>query len=558
MYDISIKIENYKCFINETGFDSIKRVNLIIGRNNAGKSSLLDVIEKTVESDYDFNSDVWNKHQPYFIFKSKVTQVAFDGAWNNMDKSLRENLNKESLKKLVDREIKWSRNLDDFRFIECDASLNLSTGSHHNFLYHLLPRIKIPLEKKTFKRLLSERDISPEKDSDSLELKPNGQGLTNIVQRYINRTDLPSKLVKKSMLNALNNIMDTDSNFRDIVCQINDNGYWEIYLEEENKDYVALSKSGSGLKTIVMVLAYLYLLPNISGRRLDEFIFGFEELENNLHPALLRRLNSYLYEMSINNNFIYFLTTHSNVMIDQFSKQEDAQIIHITHINAKSTCSTAKTYIEHSGILDDLDVRASDILQANGIIWVEGPSDRIYLNRWIELWSEGKLKEGTHYQIVFYGGRLLSHLTAGNPTAATGSIAILKANRNSIIMIDSDKRSRNAQINESKKRIKQEFANMDSLCWITKGKEIENYIPAGVVDAFLNQTHSPQVGSYDSFFGYINTLKANEGTKYESKKPLLAEKLLEHMTKENLFVILDLDERMNEVCKTIKEWNSLF
>lgn len=30
--------------------------------------------------------------------------------------------------------------------------------------------------------------------------------------------------------------------------------------------------------------------------------------------------------------------------------------------------------------LDDLGVKASDLLQANGIIWVEGPSDRAYIH----------------------------------------------------------------------------------------------------------------------------------------------------------------------------------
>jgi putative ATP-dependent endonuclease of OLD family len=39
MYDLAIRAKNYKCFKEETGFDTIRRVNLIIGRNNAGKSS---------------------------------------------------------------------------------------------------------------------------------------------------------------------------------------------------------------------------------------------------------------------------------------------------------------------------------------------------------------------------------------------------------------------------------------------------------------------------------------------------------------------------------------
>ena len=354
----------------------------------------------------------------------------------------------------------------------------------------------------------------------------------------------------------MNEIFAHDATFKDIVCQMHDNSSWEIYLEEEHKGRIALSKSGSGLKTVITVLACIYLVPRLEGKPLNNYIFGFEELENNIHPALLRRLNDYIYRSSIENDFIYFLTTHSNVLIDQFSKQEDAQIIHITQSAAVAVCNTAMTYIENNGILDDLDVRASDLLQANGVIWVEGPSDRAYLNRWINLWSEGLLKEGTHYQIIFYGGRLLSHLSAEEPEAVEAGISILNANRNAIIMIDSDKKTQQASINETKRRIKSEFENLGSLCWISKGKEIENYIPSVIVDQFFGVDSSLQVGQYSSFFDHIDNLKQGEGKKYFEKKSLLAEKLIQYMTIENMRSMLDVDEKMSEVCGRIRDWNS--
>ena len=82
-----------------------------------------------------------------------------------------------------------------------------------------------------------------------------------------------------------------------------------------------------------------------------------------------------------------------------------------------------QTYVDNSGVLDDLDVRASDILLANSVIWVEGPSDRLYINRWIELWENGALKEGIHYQCMFYAGRLLAHISAEDP--AQQRVAVL-------------------------------------------------------------------------------------------------------------------------------------
>lgn len=75
MPNTSIKIKNYKCFVEETGFDCIKRVNVIIGRNNSGKSSLLDIISAVANSNYNFDQTSWRENmQPEVIFESVITQ----------------------------------------------------------------------------------------------------------------------------------------------------------------------------------------------------------------------------------------------------------------------------------------------------------------------------------------------------------------------------------------------------------------------------------------------------------------------------------------------------
>src|SRR5690606_30637215 len=121
-------------------------------------------------------------------------------------------------------------------------------------------------------------------------------------------------------------------------------------------------------------------------------------------PAVQRRLFRYLRDRAVRDKFLLFLTTHSSAVIDLFSRDDQAQLVHVRHDGRKATVEPVTCHLSRGRVLDDLDVRASDLLQAIVVVWVEGPSDRLYFNRWVELWSGGELMEQVHYQCVWYGG----------------------------------------------------------------------------------------------------------------------------------------------------------
>ncbi len=559
----SVKIKNFKCFGElEQGFDQIKPVNLIIGRNNSGKSSLLDLISKLVAEDFKFPEELWHGNQPPEI----IAEMALEA--EALKKVFKEHTSGGTIRinhwsfgqKYLGTMFRWR--LDVRRYLAIGESgkgeREIETlQDSAEYLQNLAVAMPNPFSGKEFKRISAERNILPEIDSSTIEVTSNGQGVTNIIQNFINKVHLKNNLIEKTFLNELNEIFKTDAQFNDIVCQQLATGEWEIFLEEEKKGRISLSQSGSGLKTIILVLVYIHLVPVVVKKNLSEFIFAFEELENNLHPALLRRLLSYLYQQTKTTGCIFFLTTHSNVEIDLFNKNEDAQIIHVTHDGKQAHSRMVQTYIDNKGILDDLDVRASDLLQSNGIIWVEGPSDRIYLNRWIALWSEGKLKEGNHYQCVFYGGRLLSHLSSEEPNAVSEGIPILIVNKNVSLLIDSDKKNQQARLNDTKQRIIEEITKNGGVPWVTKGKEIENYIPAEALGKLLDVPLVRQVGQYENFFEYLDGIKEEKGKWYKGRKPLLAEEVCQHITRENISGVLDLEQRLKEICEVIRDWNSL-
>jgi len=65
----SLTIRNFKCFGTEPhGFDRIAKLNLIVGRNNSGKSSLLDLFPFVTRNDFEFPRRLWHGDKSPAVF----------------------------------------------------------------------------------------------------------------------------------------------------------------------------------------------------------------------------------------------------------------------------------------------------------------------------------------------------------------------------------------------------------------------------------------------------------------------------------------------------------
>lgn len=559
----SLHLKNYKCFYDEPqGFDEIKPINIIIGRNNSGKSSLIEMLEHANEYKTNLEGLGHPGKPPSLIVTKRLSE-------DEVKRVFAENISGGGIpggnhwnygKQFVGGTIRYEQHVKKRDFLSMDPPLMLDSQTRPEYQQKLVNVATSPFQGVLFNRLNAERNIQPEDEADVNRLTSDGTGFTNLVRRFLNMDTLPSALVEKTLLKEINAIVRPDMDFSDIVVQQNQSSKkWEIYLEETTKGRIPVSHSGSGIKTILLALGFLYLVPHIENKTLGDYLFCFEELENNLHPALQRRLLLYLRNIAEQNHCVFMLTTHSSVFIDLFNADPLAQIIHVTHDGERAVARSPKTYIERKGILDDLDIRASDLLLANCIIWVEGPSDRIYINRWIELFTDGRLKEGAHYQCVFYGGRLLAHLSA-NPCSAAApedAVSILKVNRNAIVVIDSDRTRNRTEVNETKKRLATEVRSVGGLAWITDGKEIENYISVAALEKMLSCSGLTQPEKWIEFSEYLDGIKAGEGQRFMRNKVLFAERITEPFSREDLKGIFDLEERITEVVSKVRAWNCL-
>ncbi len=546
-----IQFSGYKLFSEENviEFDRITNVNVIIGKNNSGKSSLLDVIEMAYdEVFFETQKQEIGLIRLNYPMTRDMVQSIFSG-YSSIDGWNASNYWEKVEGKDISIEVggtKNSKNPSGYRAIN-NSDIPMTNQSYFQRGVYDLERER---KKYIFRRLSAERNIVPEKEMD-LELSSTGEGASNLIRVFLNNSRYNENVVEELLLNALNKIMYPEAEFESIrIQQIKVNGeyVWEIYLKEKGKERVPLSRSGSGIKTIILVLLNLIVVPEQNENIGKVIVYGFEELENNLHPAMQRKLFDYIYKFAVDKNIYVFITTHSHVAINTFFDKEKACIYHVIKDNKGAFLKRIESYIDKTEILDDLDIKASDILQANGIIWVEGPSDRIYIKRWIEIFCDSQFEEGKHYQFLYYGGRLLSQYSAEEETDL---VSIITTNRNAAIVIDSDKRGRVTPLNSTKKRIIEEFDKLDMFCWITKGKEIENYISKEAIELKVGKEIRKKCERYELFPDYIKPYYKN----FSNKKVPFANEIKNYITKENSLPILDLKTQIVKLYKSIEKWN---
>ena len=265
-----IKINRYKCFHNFS-IENLKRVNLISGKNNVGKTAFMEACY-LVASAGRINNFLFSLTM---IEKSRDKLNIFLNDDNNIIDLLQNN-------RLIDIKsiynIKYESKEINFKpSVEIYIDGNLTTIDYNN-------------------------NISFEKLENVLFIDNLGFSNSEFKDVY--------KAVQFKDKDIQINEFLKSFNFENPKFKIIDN---KPYLKtKENGEYTQLSKFGDGIKHYISIACSLYCCEN-------GYLF-IDEIENGIHYSLLDNLWEIILKISKEQNIQVFATTHSKECIEAYNR----------------------------------------------------------------------------------------------------------------------------------------------------------------------------------------------------------------------------------------------
>lgn len=254
-----------------------------------------------------------------------------------------------------------------------------------------------------------------------------------------------------------------------------------------NDEQYPIAHLGDGLQQVIILTYTPYL-------RTEQSMFFIEEPEMHLHAGYVKQIIKFLLNET---NHTYFMTTHSNYLLDMINESNQ---ITLYRVDKKQILEDDSTRIEtvikrcdqDRSVLQVLGVKPSSVFLANCTIWIEGITDRLYLVEYMkkylkELKDQDEEKyynysryiDGYHYAFVEYQGANLAHwnfeteLINDVDSGKENGLNALLVTSEALVIADSDL--------TGKPRFEEIKNQLGFNLQITRGKETENTLPKEIL-----------------------------------------------------------------------------
>lgn len=225
-----------------------------------------------------------------------------------------------------------------------------------------------------------------------------------------------------------------------------------LYIKIGDEKDQPIHNLGDGLQMIIL-LTFPFFLFN-SG------LIAIEEPELFIHPGLQKQFIDFLLNHEKTKQFQIYISTHSNHIIDSVNTCDKISLFNIRKKYKENDTSNEKlpdfvinnVAYGNDNIFSSLGISNSSVYLANCMIWVEGVTDRLYINKYIKEYFESKeivevhkifqnFQEGIHFSYAYTGGDSIIHWDFDdNSNYSDDSIKIItrKFCGKALVVVDND------------------------------------------------------------------------------------------------------------------------
>lgn len=288
----NIYFKNFKCF-EELEFDGLKRVNLIGGKNNVGKTSFMEGVNLAVSSN---DSLQLSAKVEEMIFRRQIKDSDFEINFFYNDTNI--------INIIINKKNIFIEYIDEMN--EYDAEYQDDIEYVYEYIPHLNLQLNEDKKRINIHDMLGKKLYVLNKKDDTHFIYSSKISEYNIAVFY-------STLINLGKEDYIDNSLKIfDENIVGLRQIFNNKVTLKLKLKDREKP-VLLSSFGEGINRYIAIICAIWASK-------DGYLF-IDEIENGIHYTNYPKLWKLIFDISKEANCQIFAATHSKECIEAFNKE---------------------------------------------------------------------------------------------------------------------------------------------------------------------------------------------------------------------------------------------